>query len=1051
MKSKFISILILGIMIVSLIPIHSVFAATIFEDDFDNADPLGSWTLSEVGVGDVSVSNSIYYDGNSSIKIYDPDGSNWAYMYQTIADYPDDFHSKWVFYVDSSVTPFYGQIVTFKDDNNGREYPFYANYTAAGKYMLEGYVGSSRVNLIEIPTETWIVCDVFIDGIAKTYSLYVNGMLVGVGDGFTYGAPSELIEVGSDNFSSDLVIYFDSIIIDENMTLPDFSGYLTDLSSPVFREDFEDWNYFEWDEIGGGVTVDSGSAFEGSFGGNFSAGAGISMISRESSHPDVSNTTLRYMFKWTDHSLVGGYQDAHWLSAIYLDDGDASGNPQRSGVIIECNETPQKFYFRLYNIFDNDLGGSDAVSNDTGVEVIADQWYFITQYLEIINDTAIYSSLVVSGIEVTETMYADADEPFTKVRIGCAQVQSADDIEEFCFDYIEISPMSYEFVNIFADLENVDDDGADWVFTDWRYYRFTLETNIPDTYNATLRWNISIGIQTVAAGFYSDGSNWYYADDLGDEDVTRYGHPMNLRAGSWDYNSTTEVYTVTYFIWFNDQCLDLWDASDGVDIYYQLNAGTITLGAANYFRIYSSGGFTMNTESSDTDHAYILDGGSPFSFHVEDDGVSNQWMYNEIWYRDVNHMKLAPDIHFLAGLDAFTVKYGFDYSIGDGEWIEGNYINIQPDFVSYTGVFAGNVWINMTLSYNDRVNGVISTDVLYMFYHGSVSGSGDPGHWKSWIDLWISDKNASSVNSIRINAFEYPMIDSADLWLRWLANNWGVMDNATKEMRGDASLYDDTNQTMSSEKIRMVRYWSNITVYSLGGGQEIEVRTFDAFDSTKSRDLPITGTTDPIFDETKIPTVGNTGILGALASLFSGLATWMSENVIFGGLNLWGTFVNFLDTIAAWLGAPKFFTNLFTWIGEAVGNLTTAFDYLSGVTVDIFSLFASLLGAFLDTMGELITSVVNTITIFTDMMGGAYGVGVDLWTEFQISTWITLALIFYPLYLLILWEESGMDAVIQQLTWIFGLLSWVFDFMAGVIREAIMLITSLIESIPVAE
>jgi len=84
-------------------------------------------------------------------------------------------------------------------------------------------------------------------------------------------------------------------------------------------------------------------------------------------------------------------------------------------------------------------------------------------------------------------------------------------------------------------------------------------------------------------------------------------------------------------------------------------------------------------------------------------------------------------------------------------------------------------------------------------------------------------------------------------------------------------------------------------------------------------------------------------------------------------------------------------------------------------------------------------------------MGGAYGTGADIWETLGISTWITLGMVFYPLYLVILWEESGMDAVIQQLTWIFGLLSWVFTFMSGVIMEAISLISTLIESIPVAE
>ena len=44
-----------------------------------------------------------------------------------------------------------------------------------------------------------------------------------------------------------------------------------------------------------------------------------------------------------------------------------------------------------------------------------------------------------------------------------------------------------------------------------------------------------------------------------------------------------------------------------------------------------------------------------------------------------------------------------------------------------------------------------------------------------------------------------------------------------------------------------------------------------------------------------------------------------------------------------------------------------------------------------------------------------------------------------------------MGAVIEQLTWIFGLLVWLFHFFEGLVMGAVQLISSLIESIPVAE
>ena len=628
---------------------------------------------------------------------------------------------------------------------------------------------------------------------------------------------------------------------------------------------------------------------------------------------------------------------------------------------------------------------------------------------------------------------------------GAAGVSSVDFIRvSDGFQYPPSEAPSIYF-DVSADLENID-DGTDWVFTDWKYYNFTVTTNKTDLEsnpieNVSFYFNVPTGEEEIPVVFFTDGYDWTYSSNMTYE--SREGEPCILKAGSWSDNGT-HIFA-TFHIWFESRILDVWADSDALDVWGSYNSIDWFIAESNLFRIYSKGGFEMNFAA--TGAAGKLPGGTPFSLY----GNNGSIVYNEIWYRDGQHIKLMPDIHFLAGLDPFYVRYGVDYSVGDGEWLEGWSIYINPKSVAYTGWFAGNVWINMSNLWMNRGIYVDSKD-LYMFYHGSVSGVGDPGHWKSWVDLWFSDKNASRVGAGRYNAYEYPMMDSADLWLRWMANNWGVKDDVFKEMSLAAPLYDIDNSTViSSEQIKMVRFWCELEVDDADGGQYVSIENYEAFDITHSRDLPLVGMSDPVFDETLIPTVGQKGILGALWSLFAGMGQWLGDNVLFGGLNLWSTFVNFLDTIAGMLGAPDFFTNLFTWIGESVGYLGVTFDYLIEIVVDVFSLFGSLLGAFLETMGDLITSMVNTVTIFTDMMEGAYGSGVDIWETLGISSWLTVAIIFYPLYLVILWDQEGMDAVLKQLTWIFGLLSWVFTFMSGVISEGISLISTLIESIPVAE
>jgi len=600
------------------------------------------------------------------------------------------------------------------------------------------------------------------------------------------------------------------------------------------------------------------------------------------------------------------------------------------------------------------------------------------------------------------------------------------------------TPEPFDF-DVSADLENIDDDGADWVFTDWKYYTFTVTANLTQLDNASIAFTVPTGEEDINCGFWSDGDDWVYSSNMTYE--SREGEPCRLKSGLWNETSGE----LTFHIWFESRILDVWDSSNGVDVYGSYNASEWNLEESNLFRIYSTGGFEMNFAS--TGDAGKLAGGSPFSLY----GNNGSIVYNEIWYRDGQHIKLMPDIHFLTGLEPFYIRYGVDYSLGDGEWLEGWAIYINPKFVSYTGIFAANVWINMTNIWNNRGSYVDDKD-LYMFYHGSVSGEGDPGHWKSWVDLWFSDKNASRVGAGRYNAYEFPMIDSADLWLRWLANNWGVKDNVFKEMSVQIPLLDADNSTViSSEKIKMVRFWCELEVDDAEAGQYVSIENYEIFDVTRSRDLPLVGMSDPVFDETLIPTVGQRGILGALFTLFAGFGQWLSENVIFGGLNLWSTFVDFLDTIAAMFGAPKFFTNLFVWIALLLGYLVESAGYITTIATSVFSLFGALLGAFLTTMGDLISSIVNTITKFNEMMAGGYGVGVDLWETFGIGQWITVAMIFYPLYLFILWDQEGMDAVMKQLTMIFGILSWLFYFFVAMIQFTIGLVTTVIESIPVAE
>jgi hypothetical protein len=625
------------------------------------------------------------------------------------------------------------------------------------------------------------------------------------------------------------------------------------------------------------------------------------------------------------------------------------------------------------------------------------------------------------------------------------------------------------------DGENIDGNGL-WVFTDWKYYTFRV--NVPNMdeelfdhlTDVGIRFNVSTAQEEIMCDFYANNTereetwssyaddewSWSFNSSLSPQLETRFGQPVKLQKGTVSLDSTYNETDITFQIWFDKQCLDVYDPLEPVEISMFCNWEGISLDWYNSdqsFLIYSKGGFAKDFNTTNYAYANQLSGEEWCALYA----YNGTTVSNTIWFRDLQHIKLLPEVDFLAGRSVFYITTYIEYSTGQGEWLPGWKNIIGVSYVSYTSVFASNVWINMTSAWfqGSGTPGSydwVKTDNIYMFYHGSVATAGNPGKWSFWIDMWFNNINASSTGGGRINAYEFPMNDNADLWMRWLANNWGVKDNVnwTSNYMGD--LKDTDGNIMNCQKIKMVRVKMELEVAQYASyWQRAIMHNYPVLDYTHSPELPLVGIQTPVFDETKMPNVGQTGLLGAVFSLFSGIGQWLSENVIFGGLNLWSNFVAFLDTIAGWLGAPKFFSNLFSWLADGFGFMVTSASFMFQLLSSFFLMIGALLVSFVSVLAEMVLSFLNTISIFTDMMGGAIGGAGNLWDQLGIWSWIQVALIFYPLYLVILWEEEGEDAVIGQLTMIWGIAAWLFGFFVQIVQMMINVIGRIIESIPVVE
>jgi hypothetical protein len=85
------------------------------------------------------------------------------------------------------------------------------------------------------------------------------------------------------------------------------------------------------------------------------------------------------------------------------------------------------------------------------------------------------------------------------------------------------------------------------------------------------------------------------------------------------------------------------------------------------------------------------------------------------------------------------------------------------------------------------------------------------------------------------------------------------------------------------------------------------------------------------------------------------------------------------------------------------------------------------------------------------MLGGAYGTGLDIWTTLNIPQWIIVGMIVYPLWLIILWDTKGFDAVISHVMFIKDILTFFASIFLRVVEAFINVISRIIEAVPIAE
>lgn len=600
---------------------------------------------------------------------------------------------------------------------------------------------------------------------------------------------------------------------------------------------------------------------------------------------------------------------------------------------------------------------------------------------------------------------------------------------------------------------NVDMEGCgNWVFANDRYYNFNLSvwhsSNVSLIDAVMLRFSSLTRDGMVANTFLYRNDNWTLT--FSPSNTSR--NPTRLATGNTTITAAWDREYFNFRIFFAPDSLDIWrDNCVDIETYVNDTEGFSTgwvMTGPDYFKVYAQGGFILN--STVTGDAGVLDTATPFSFYAQ----NNSYVYRDLIYRDLVHVKMLPRISAIVARQTFYISFGMDYCLPTYDWVEGWKVILGAVSVTTGSI----LYFNWSLSWWNR-GAFIKQEYIQSFPHTNVprgwyTSSVDYGVTTSlWVDLWFDRQNASMVGGGRVNAYEYGMRDGVEPWLSLLTSNWGPIENQTKESENLFPILDGDDVTeIPASQIKMVKVWSSLEVASYTTNQTVVISDFPVWDLTFSNPFPpLTGIQTPYFDETGYPTLPTGGLLGSLVSSMSSGLKWISENILYGELSIWPTFVAFLDTLAGWIGFPNLFSGFFSWLGSAWGGLSSSLTWIGAPFVSGFE-FLSIF------MVQLITLVVWGFTYIGQTISGVFGFftgtsagAVELWNNLNLGQWVILGLIIYPIYLVMLWDTDGLDAVEHELRRDWWVLSTIFGVLLNLARFIMDMIGHVIESIPVIE
>lgn len=596
----------------------------------------------------------------------------------------------------------------------------------------------------------------------------------------------------------------------------------------------------------------------------------------------------------------------------------------------------------------------------------------------------------------------------------------------------------YQLLSLIVSVSGsiTDMDADNWLFAETKFYSFVANATLLNTYLDVMQMRFSDGYNTIQ--FYFKNSTTDYVEVIGDS-----GTYIHLRLGSVETGDSWV--SVTFEVYLTNRIIDVLD----VDLWVNANATTgeefgWTEVQHDYFNIYNFGGQALGSLTV-TGDAGRLTGGDIFDFYARNGSSVEASMI----YRNLQHVKFLNDMFFNIYYTGYNLTYQMDYLLeGDSDFIEGWRVDIATVGLAHEATY---VWQDFTLHWFNRGEWIKSENISCNHGPGAAQGANTTS--KLWVDLWFNTINASTTIGLRVNAYEFPMTDSSPWWYRWFSTNWGPDPRYGQTKTLFTDLLDANNNTISTQRIELVRVKVILDVWELGlGDSYVTVSHPQTFDKTFCPiNQPFQGIQTPAIDETLIPKVTQRGIVGAVWSAFRWLADSLGRTLGPSVLGFWNTFIGFLDTIAASVGVPYLFTNIITWILSFWDWLIISMTSLLTFLTSMFLIWVEVGTKGISTFSQMATQWISMIQQVFILLDTGMGYGVGIWEQLNLTAWLILFAIIYPVILLGIWEEEGFDVMCSHIMFIINVIAFVVHGLLTIAQFGFNLIHYLIESIPVVE